>query len=584
LQRLSIAIRDEAAYLGAAEPTVPPPAGESSTGKSGAMMRTGRVLRWLYIGRMVVAVAIFVAALTRWLGPGWNQVETLVATVALLSAAAMTGFGLWWVEVRCREPGRDFLYVQLVYDVLLVTAVVHVTGGPNSPYPPLYILVITAAALLLPLPGGMLIGALASILFIGDAVFAPLTEPGMPDFLRVALFAVVAVATAALGDRLRRAGTALGAVETELRRLRLDTNELLAAIDTALVTVDAAGRLVHVNSATTDLLGLELEARRGEPVLDDLDRRAPGLGTLIRRTAATRVPVGRFEIRQRREGGDRFLGVRTTVLDRDGAPWVTAVLQDITETKVIDELIRRADRLQATAELGASLAHEIRNPLASIRSAVEQLAGERLAAPERGMLRALVVKESERLSRLLSEFMEFSRVDAPRWTSIDLGAVILDAVELVSRHPDRSAGVRIDFFQPAAPLQVDGDRDLLHRALFNLLLNGVQHAAPDGLVAVELEETSEVVPGTVRVDAPVRVSVRDSGPGVRPEDMERVFDPFFTRRDGGTGLGLALVHRAVQAHGGEVVVENAPDGGARFTIYLPAHAGEEQAHGVAEAG
>jgi two-component system, NtrC family, sensor histidine kinase PilS len=546
---------------------------------SGAMGRMERVLRWLYTGRLMVSTAIFIAALTSWLGPGSNQVETLIATIVLLSAAVMTAFGVWWVELLRREPGRNFLYAQLVFDVLLVTAVVHVTGGPNSPYPPLYILVITAAALLLPLPGGMLIGALASMLFIADVVFSPLTDPGTAEFLRVGLFTVVAVATAAVGDRLRRAGTALGAAESELRRLRLDTDELLAAIDTALVTVDGAGRLVHANSASADLLGLRLDARAGEPILDDLDRSAPGLGALIRRTAATRVPVGRFEILRRLPSGDRHLGVRTTVLDRVGMPWVTAVLQDITETKQVEELVRRAGRLQATAELGASLAHEIRNPLASIRSAVEQLAGDRLAAAERGMLRGLVVKESERLSRLLSEFMEFSRVETSQRTCVDVGEVAFDAVELVSQHPDRAADVRIDFCRPAVPRNVAGDRDLLHRAVFNLVLNAVQHAGPTGVVTVELEQLTDAVTASMPFEAPVRLVVRDSGPGLREEDMPRLFDPFFTRRPGGTGLGLAMVHRAVEAHGGAVLADGGPEGGARFTIYLPAFTGEEHTNG-----
>jgi two-component system, NtrC family, sensor histidine kinase PilS len=547
------------------------------------MVRTERVLRWLYTGRLMVGTAIFIAALSSWLGPVSNPLDTLIATIALLSAAVMTLFGVWWVELLRREPGRDFLYAQLVFDVLLVTAVVHVTGGPNSPYPPLYILVITAAALLLPLPGGMLIGALASILFIADVVLLPLTEPGTAEFLRVGLFTVVAVAAAAVGDRLRRTGTALGLAESELRRLRLDTNELLASIDTALVTVDGAGRLVHVNSASADLLGLDLEPGTGESVLEALDRSAPGLGMLMRRTAATRVPVGRFEIRRRLPGGDRYLGVRTTVLERDGMPWVTAVLQDITETKQVEELVRRAGRLQATAELGASLAHEIRNPLASIRSAVEQLAGDRLADGERGMLRNLVVKESERLTRLLADFMEFSRVENARRVRVELGSVVLDAIELVLQHPDRAMDVRIEFCQPADALHVEGDRDLLHRAVFNLVLNAVQHAGPSGLVTVELEQPPDLVPVGVAFHAPVRLVVRDSGPGVRPEDLPRVFDPFFTRRSGGTGLGLAMVHRAVEAHGGTVLADGAPAGGARFTIYLPAHVGEEHSNGAVTA-
>ncbi|HSJ09037.1 MAG TPA: histidine kinase dimerization/phospho-acceptor domain-containing protein, partial [Longimicrobiales bacterium] len=397
------------------------------------------MLRWLYLGRLVVASAIFVAALVAWQRA--TQYETLIATVAMFTAVAVSAAGAWWVEVRRREPSRNFVYAQVVYDVLLVTAAVHLTGGPQSPLAWLYVLSITAAALLLPLPGGMLIGALASILFFADVFFHPDYTPANLDLLRIGLFCVVAVATAAVGDRLRRAGTALGAVESELRQLRLDNDDILGAIDTALVTVDGAGRLIQMNRAATSILGLSFTEWRGRAVLEELDRSAPGLGTLVRRTAATRVPVGRFEIRKRSALGDRYLGVRTTVLEREGMPSVTAVVQDITDSKQIEDLIRRAERLQAVAELGASLAHEIRNPLASIRSAVEQLAGDRLNRDDRDMLRRLVVVESERLSRLLADFMDFSRVEMRRWASVDLAGVTFDAVELAARHPDGGRGV-----------------------------------------------------------------------------------------------------------------------------------------------
>jgi two-component system, NtrC family, sensor histidine kinase PilS len=546
------------------------------------MGRTERMLRWLYTGRLVLATAIFVAALARWLAPAPNQIETLIATVALLASLAMSAFGIWWVEIRERRPGRNFLYAQVVFDVLLVTAIIHVTGGPYSPYPPLYILVITAGALLLPLPGGMLIGALSSMLFIAGVVFVPLEDPLREDFLRVGLFSVVAVATAALGDRLRRMGTALGVAESELRQLRLDTNDILAAMDTAVITADGAGRLVYMNVAAADLLGLQAELVPGQAVLEELDRAAPGLGTLIRRTAATGLPVSRFEIRKRSVLGDRYFGVRTTVLEREGMPSVTAVMQDITDGKQIEDLIRRAERLQAVAELGASLAHEIKNPLASIRSAVEQLGGSRLMPADGDMLRRLVLKESDRLTRLLGEFMEFSRVEMRRWSTVDLTQVARDAIDLVNRHPDRRSGTRIDLINTAQPLLVNGDRDLLHRAVFNLVLNAVQHSAEGGLVTVELDRPGDNLPPSVQLEQPARLTVRDRGTGVREEDIPRMFDPFFTTREHGTGLGLALVHRAVEAHRGAILVDNNVDAGACFTIYLPARAGEP-AHAAATA-
>ena len=138
--------------------------------------------------------------------------------------------------------------------------------------------------------------------------------------------------------------------------------------------------------------------------------------------------------------------------------------------------------------------------------------------------------------------------------------------------------MRIDLGCPEIPVIVDGDHDLLHRAVFNLVLNAVQHAGRNGVVTVEVDHPNGDIPPSVQLPEPVRLRVRDTGPGVSEEDIPRMFDPFFTRRSGGSGLGLALVHRAVEAHRGAILVDNA-EGGACFTIYLPAHAGGELGDG-----
>jgi two-component system sensor histidine kinase PilS (NtrC family) len=538
------------------------------------------MLRWLYLGRMAVAAAIFIAAVSvtvqSFAGPGLqvDQVDTLLAGIALISALLVTAGSWWWTSILKRTPSHNFLYTQVLYDVLLVTLVIHVTGGANSHFAPLYILVIAAAALLLPLPGGMLIGAVASLTYFIDLMFLQSTPPSTFNIvLLVGLMVLMAIVTAALGDRLRRAGVLLGTVESELRQLRLDLNEMVSAIDTGLITVDGAGRLMHCNDAAARLLALQGGEWTNRPVLEELDRTAPGLGTLVRRTSATRVPVRRFEIRQPGVESDKFLGVRTTVLDREGMPWVTAVMQDITEGKQIEDLIRRAERLQAVAELGASLAHEIKNPLASIRSAVEQIAVDRVDAKDREVLRRLVVVESERLTRLLAEFMEFSRVEMRRWTVVDLRRVATDAIDLANSHPDRPPEARILLNAGTDPIEVDGDPDLLHRAVFNLLLNALQHSGNEGRVRVDIERASaHEMPSSVPLERPIRLSIRDNGPGIPDDEIPRLFDPFHSTRTGGTGLGLALVHRAVEAHRGTIFVDGA-HGGASFTVYLPARTG-----------
>jgi two-component system sensor histidine kinase PilS (NtrC family) len=536
------------------------------------MAQTLRLLRLLYIGRLTIAVGIFLAALWAWTDA--TAAVTMTATLGLLLSLAATGFGLWYTDILRRAPAMNFVYGQVVFDTLFVTAVVHITTTTTGPsnFSALYVPVIAVSALLLPLPGGLLIGGLASILYIGDIFWLQPFGVTGSSLLQVTLFVVIAGVTAWLGGRLRRTGAALGVAESELRQLRLDTTDILAAIDTGLVTTDADGNLMYMNGAAQKILEMRYEDWRGRPVLDALDRSAPQLGTSVARTAATEVALRRLEIRVPRPEGDAFLNVRTTLLERAEEPWVTAVIQDVTENRRIDDLIRRAERLQAIAELGASLAHEIKNPLASIRSSVEQLAKNRLGASDRLVLNRLVMKESDRLSRLLVEFMEFSRLELRRWKVLDLREIAQEAVGLVVQHPDTGLGTSIEFEPPKEPLSIDGDQDLLHRAVFNLVLNGVQHAGPTGRVRIELgrADTFEI-PASVPIESPVRLTVEDSGPGIREEDVGRLFDPFFTTRNGGNGLGLAMVHRAIEAHRGAILVDGNAGRGARFTVYLPAH-------------
>ena len=538
------------------------------------MTHTLRLLRWLYAGRLTIALSIYAAAVWAWTDAPSDT--TLVASLGLLFSIAMTGASFWATEVVGWRPTRNFLYGQIIFDTLLVTSIVHITtvGDLPSDFSPLYVPVIAAASVLLPLPGGLLIGGLCSLLYVADFLWLQPYALSLATLQQCALFVIIASVTALLGHKLRRTGRALGAAESELRQLRLDINELLVAIDTGLVTVDGQGRLLQLNPAGEQLLLLRAADWYGRPVLEQLNRNAPGLGDAIERAARTGVAQRRVEVRAPRAEGDLHFNVRTTVLERPDSPWVVAVVQDVTESRQIDDLIRRAERLQAIAELGASLAHEIKNPLASIRSSVEQLAGDRLNVEDRTTLRRLILGESDRLSRMLAEFMEFSRLELRRWRTLDLREVASEAIGLVAQHPDTGAGTKIELTAPPEPVIVDGDQDLLHRAVFNLVLNGVQHAGPSGRVQVELGRVDALdIPAGVPMPAPIRLSVQDSGPGIRDEDLGRLFDPFFTTRSGGSGLGLAMVHRAIEAHRGAILVDNQAGAGARFTIYLPAHNG-----------
>jgi two-component system sensor histidine kinase PilS (NtrC family) len=257
---------------------------------------------------------------------------------------------------------------------------------------------------------------------------------------------------------------------------------------------------------------------------------------------------------------------------------VTAIFKDISDEKQLEALHLRTERLEAVAEIAASLAHEIRNPLASIRSAVELLSRQVREDPDERTLAGLVLRESDRLSRLLTEFLDFSRVRVTKSAALDLVAVAEGGIRLARQHPDCPGTARIELVAAVRPVLIEGDEDLLHRVVFNLVLNAVQMspAAPEVTVEVAIPE-----PDTVRLPVPVEqprmLRVRDRGPGVSPDVLPRLFEPFVTGRPGGSGLGLAIVQRAVLAHRGFILCDSTPGEGTTFTIYVPARFAAEEA-------
>jgi two-component system sensor histidine kinase PilS (NtrC family) len=530
---------------------------------------TNDLLGWLYLGRLAVASGILVAALFVWSSA--DPDHTFLATTMFVLALVVTGGAFFHTHVQKAEPGSTFFWGQTLFDVLLVTGVIHLTGGATSAFAWLYILVISEGALLLPFPGGALIGPLASVLYFADITWGfgePITSRVL---LQVGLFATVAFATGALGDRLRRAGIALGRAQTELHRLRVDTTDILETIATGVITVEEHGRLKYINPAGESLLDIDRREWRDADVLEGVGRTSPELRELLRSALTGGSAYNRREVGAMREGERITLGVSTALRVEPGSPAsVTAIFQDITDLEKLADLNRRNERLEAVAELSAAMAHEIRNPLASIRSAVEQFDRPALQEHDAKALTRMIVRESERLSRLLSDFIDFSRVRIGRLELVELDRVVHECVSVVGRHPDAEGKrVRIEVEPAVSGVVVRADADLLHRALFNLVLNAVQFSREGGSVQVAVEDLRRTR-GARKVDMsnPIRIRIRDTGPGVPEDQVGRIFDPFFTTRKGGSGLGLSVVHRAVEAHKGVIFVDRWT-GGAEFSLYLP---------------
>lgn len=422
------------------------------------------MLRVLYLGRLSLATAIFIAAIVVW--GAADTSATLVATLAFVATLLFTGGSLLFSERRTTIPGDTFFYVQVLFDLVLVTAVVHLTqAGAPSQLAPLYILVIALSALLLPPAGVLLIALLGDVLYFAVTIVDQPSAVDLPVLVQLGIFGAVALGCGYIGARLREANAGREEIEAELAAFRL------------------------------------------------------------------------------READ-------------------------------IERLHTRAERLEAVAEMSASLAHEIKNPLASIRSAAELLAKVPGADDDTRTLTVLVQRESDRLSRLLSEFLDFARTEVTSVRRLDIVELARHAAALVAARPDKPEKVTIRELFPSTQLVVVGDDDLLHRAIFNLLLNAVQASPPGGEVRLEAAELAHhQLPAQAEhfSRGAIMLRVTDQGPGIPDAIKDRLFEPFVTTKTGGSGLGLSIVHRAVEAHHGFILVDTGPQngGGTRFTVILP---------------
>jgi two-component system sensor histidine kinase PilS (NtrC family) len=548
--------------------------GRDSTASAIPTPRT--LLRWIYVGRMCVAIAIYLSAALKVAVAA--PLDILVTSLLLIVTGVVTLASYWHTHVRGREPTPTFQYGQALFDLTLITAVVHITGGPQSDFTSLYVPLIAVTAVLMPPANAALVTLLVGIVYFADVFFGHKTAMTPGIGIQLALFATVAGVTAYVASRVSVMGAEREALAGELRKVRLEAADVLRNIPTGIVTVDGEGRLLYCNPAAEQIFGFREREWRSRPIMPELARISPEFWTAVTATARRGVRAMRVEATVHRADRTFPIGITTTTIDvgADEPPRVTAIFTDISDSKRLEELHLRTERLEAVAELSSSLAHEIKNPLASIRSSVEQLARAKRANEDEKFLAGLIVRESDRLARLLSEFLDFSRVRVTECRPVDLHDVAAAAIRLVRAHPDFPEAAEIELQGDATPME--GDEDLLHRVVSNLVLNAVQAAGAGARVVVRTGRPApHELPGGARIENPVSLRVSDNGPGIPETVRARLFEPFVTGRTGGTGLGLAIVQRAVDAHRGLVMVDTAANRGTTFVVYFPAARRKEEA-------
>jgi two-component system, NtrC family, sensor histidine kinase PilS len=505
-----------------------------------------RKLVWLAFFRIVtVTVMLGGAGVVSWQarGDGAAALAPLYLTIAAVYVVTI-GISL---ALRWRTAQAVIAYVQIALDVAVAAAVVACTGGTESVFVFMFSLGVVNGAILLFRRGALAGVGLAAVGY----VVAVLGVGGAPVSWAVVLvhcsaFGFTGILAAYLAEQLRTTAERLAARESDLAAITALHHSVVESLTSGLVTLDPARRITYMNSAAERITGFALRDVRARPV-DEV---------VVFPTAGGREEVDFVNAR-----GERLrLGYTVFPLrGREGQEMGTAaIFQDLTLLRTMETAMQRSARLADLGQVAAGLAHELRNPLASVSGSVELLRARAPAGGDERRLLDIVLREAERLDQLVSAFLNYARPPPLRRQRTDLAGLLGETLDVFAQDPD--AG-KVTVARALAPARVDCDADQIRQVVWNLVRNAAQARSGMGSGGrIDVSCGGEPGGGWFRV--------ADDGPGIPPADRERIFLPFHTTKERGTGLGLAIVHRIVDEHGGRIEVDASASGGTAFVVHL----------------
>ena len=483
---------------------------------------------------------------------------------------------VYTATVRHAERHPWIVDLQLLVDALIVSAIVYLTGGINSYFAWLYALPVIAASWVGSWRRGLLVCGAGAGIYAGIVVLqyaSPAAGAALPEIrealyrggLNVFGFFAVAALTGYLAEGLRRADAQLLRASTELADVQAFSRHVVDSLTSGLVTTDTAGLVMTFNRAGETILGLPAGRALGRSAMEVLQLPA-SLGTLFGppegRPRQTRIEY----LYDRGDGRVIELGLSTApLMTPRGETGFILTFQDVTEPRQQEREARVQQRLAAVGEMAAGIAHEIRNPLASMSGSLQILRQELPLTDEQEQLMDIVLRESDRLNETIRSFLSYARPQRQAMTHMDVRQIITDTATLLQNSPEKSEGHRIAVDVPAAPVMFQADENQIRQIVWNLATNGLRAMPGDGCLTLSV--SADAAP-----DTPLVIQVSDEGVGIAPADMEGIFQPFRGGFARGSGLGLSIVQRIVSDYGGEVRVTSSRGAGTTVTVRFPAGA------------
>ncbi len=527
-----------------------------------------RSLRWFLFFRVLILVLFFGGTSLHQMRGGTAQTNHALFYISILVGIYCLEAILSIILLPRISRRKFFVHIQIVWDLLFVTFLIYLTGGIQSFFSFLYIFIVLSAVIFLSRKESIFVASAAAILYgsLLDLQFYNYL-PGIPGvvhpqifdsrdmfyavFIHVIAFYLTALLGGTLGDRLRKSEEALERKEIDYDELENLNRTILANINSGLMIVNASGRIRSFNPAAAHITGYSLEEvynQDAREIFPDIELFNDDQFAIISR--------GEMDYLDR-SGNPRTLGYATSLV-HDSQPDITGLLvtfQDLTTFKRMEEELKRADRLAAVGRLASGMAHEIRNPLASISGSVQLLMESGSVHEEDRQLMEIVVKEAGRLNGLLSDFLIFARPGPPIPERVNVAEFLEEVADMIRRDL-RFDKIDVQWEYPEE-IFLHLDRRQLSQVLWNLLINAAEAMSGLGRLKVGV------------IPAESAIYVEDSGPGIAEDIRSKIFDPFFTTKEKGTGLGLTTIYAIVEAHKGKIEVSSGQKGGARFTIRFP---------------
>ncbi len=535
----------------------------------------GQRLWWLILGRAAVAALLLLtgvfwkkSALGISSTPSLSKVTPILLAVVLLTVL-YSAARLLWKNYRVQAQ------VQFVFDVLIVTWLVWSTGNIHSPYTALYIVVISVASLFIG-PRGAIITSVGSAVAFNSAVligisgFGPIAPQATSESLANTIqmvglsdisFLVVGLLAAKLADRTTRSDVQLAAAARSLADLRALHERIVESIRSGVITTDLQGRIYTFNAAAEEITGYKVEDVRGHDAsifFGDMPRQIAA----SMNAAATGKVSPRFQADCLTPNGLALrLGFSIAPLftEEGETSGMVITFQDLTDVRALEETSRRQDRLAAVGRLAASIAHEIRNPLAAMRGSIQMLRAEMDGDTEQAQLMEIILRESDRLNKIVADYLNYARPRPAELKEADICLLVRDTFKLMRNSAELSEGHTLEEDLPNRPALVTGDGEQLKQVCWNVARNALQAMPDGGTLRISLEE----VEGNRW-----RLAFTDTGRGMTPEQVERLFEPF-TSTTGGTGLGLSIVYQIIRDHNGTINLRSRQGSGTTITIELP---------------